>query len=71
MPICKNCGHRGEDHNWTIPPAPPARLKRLRDLGSRRIRGHCFCCACIHYVPWTDRPQPINRVIGRMLRRRR
>jgi hypothetical protein len=70
MPICKNCGHRGEDHNWTIPPSSSQRRK-LRDLGSRRIRGHCFCCACIHYVPLTDRPQPINRVIGRMLRRRR
>ena len=70
MPICKNCGHRGEDHNWTIAPSP-AQRRKLRDLGSRRIRGHCFCCTCIHYVPLTDRPQPINGVIGRMLRRRR
>lgn len=71
MPICKNCGHRGEDHNWSFPPALSALRRKLRDLDARRVRGHCRCCACVHYVPLTDRPQPVNYFIGRMLRQRR
>jgi hypothetical protein len=57
MPTCHNCGHGGADHNW-----------------QRRTHwGHCADpgCFCQHYVPKTDRPKPVNAVIGRLLRKKR
>ena len=38
----------------------------------RRLRGACIIagCRCRKYVPKTDRPQPVNAVIGRWLRRK-
>jgi hypothetical protein len=53
MPICKNCQHPGGDHNWKV----------------RRVRGQCMYphCDCGKYVPLTDRPKPVNRVMGRAL----
>jgi hypothetical protein len=57
MPTCHDCGHGGADHNW-----------------QRRTHwGHCADpgCFCRHYVPKTDRPKPVNAVIGRLLRKKR
>jgi hypothetical protein len=57
MPICLNCGHGGSSHNW-----------------QRRTHwGHCMFpkCDCRKYVPRTDKPRPVNSVIGRMLRAKR
>jgi hypothetical protein len=57
MPICKSCEHRGEDHNWKV----------------QRVRGHCMSpqCICSRYVPLTDRPRPVNRLMGRLLYKKR
>jgi len=57
MPICRNCGHGGADHNW----------QRRTHWGLCAVPG----CFCRHYVPKTDRPKPVNAVIGRLLRKKR
>ena len=56
MPLCKNCLHSGPHHHWKV----------------ARFRGRCQNrgCGCVGYVPNVDRPEPVNKVMGRALYKR-
>jgi hypothetical protein len=45
MPHCRNCGHRGEDHNWSYPHCVPCSkalqrlVNRCQHTSARRLYG--------------------------------
>jgi hypothetical protein len=84
MPVCRNCLHRGEDHNWTAPECSvcarrdPDCRNCARNLELRRMHGACLSsgskrrCICSKYVPLADElRRPVNAFVGRALYRRR
>ena len=78
MPYCDSCRHKGEDHNWRVPPCSACdggrgdcpTCRRKREL--RRLRGACLIARsiCSKYVPLRLRPRPANPLIGRLRFRR-
>jgi hypothetical protein len=73
MPSCLFCSHRGSDHNWRVPPCSARPYCNCAWEHPQRLRGRCQYagCRCLKYVPDTDRPQPVNRYIGRLQRLRK
>jgi hypothetical protein len=78
MPVCKNCDHKGSDHNWTSPPCSRCQNRKLfcplcaYQRAERRLRGQCQYpnCICSRYMPLTNMPRPVSKVIGRALYKR-
>ena len=79
MPYCESCRHKGEDHNWRVPPCFECGSRRgdcancRRQRESRRLRGACliFECICSKYVPLQYQRRPANPLIGRLRFRKR
>jgi len=79
MPYCDSCRHKGEDHNWRVPPCHeceghmPGCLNCRRNRELRRLRGACLIsqCICSRYVPYRVRRKPVNPLIGRLRYERR
>ena len=78
MPICKYCDHGGRQHNWVVPPcsncgerSPHCHLC-FEKYHERRKRGQCRYpgCRCAKYVPLSETPPPVNRLLGRVFYRR-
>ena len=69
MPICRNCEHRGRDHDWIVPPCSVPRCNCALQH-PRRMRGRCLVpgCLCHYYVPTSYRPKPVSAVLGRWRR---
>jgi hypothetical protein len=74
MPVCSNCLHRGEDHNWRVPACSLCggrgagacrQCERNHEL--RRVRGACLAssrerrCFCSKYVPLNERGSSAGR----------
>jgi hypothetical protein len=79
MPYCDSCRHKGEDHNWRVPPCFECgsrssncrNCRRSREL--RRLRGACLIsqCICSKYVPLRLQRRAVNPLIGRLRYERR
>jgi len=73
MPYCDSCLHRGEDHNWRVPPChecegqTPGCLNCRRKRELRRLRGACLIyeCICSKYVPLRFQRRSANPLLGR------